>query len=586
VEVGDPLIDTLRRGLVDDTFVDAETTVTWATGVATNDGPGEAAGTTYHDLNDAVVDAEAGDTITAKGEFTSVYGLPRATGSTCGTADLTLQADAAGASLLGAFDVRANGVTVDGFDVDHVGTMEYAFRVEGADITISNNIINAAGVDGFRVRDAWGPVSGGGSATISGNEIRGAAIGIDVDNRDQATDLVTDLTIEGNLFEDNEVGIHYNADGGTTTIANNQFEADLSSIVYVRDATTGEALDLEAILAANTFAPAAEILGRSIVPIDPEHVPSMVRVVEHGAGTGNMYSIVEYTRGVACDADGAAVGSQFELDRGEIQTPNRFGEDVVCNYDGNPSLIRIEWDGNPSFPNTITYTEHADATYRIHNEHELDGGGFTSAASPQTIAGPFTKPEDEAPVYGAVYLHQNDATIDARWFTQGQTIDLVDLRVAIANRSEVPEDGLSLEMEISPPDQEEFTADCSDLFTAATCTDVITAALDANDGFKTNTEFLTDRERRRDRVLAPAVLGGRRGHVAAVLLRHVQDPDRPRRVGTEVGASRRSRLCRGREHVLGGSGGGPHRVVGEQVLVEQHGQQLVSWPSGGVAPMP
>jgi hypothetical protein len=492
VELGDPLIDTLNAEDLADPFVDAETTVTWATGVATNEGPGEAAGATYHDLNDADLDAEAGDTITAEGEFTSVRGLPRSDRVQLGTPGLTLQADDAGASLLGAFDVRANGVTVDGFEVEQDGSMQYAFRVEGADITISNNDIDANGADGFRVRDAWGPVAGGGSAAIVDNTITGAAIAIDVDNRDQNRDLVTDLTIEGNTFEDNEVAIHYNADDSEATIADNHFVAGESGNVYVRDAAEAEDLDLTAILAGNTYDPEAEILARSIMPIDPLFVPSMVRVVEHGAGTGNMYSIIEYTRGVACAADGTEVGSQFVLDRGETQTPNRVGEDVVCNYDGNPSLIRIEWDGNPSFPNTITYTQHANPDYRIHNEHELEGGGFTPADSPQTIAGPFTKPVEEAPVYGAVYLHQNDATIDARWFTQGQTIDLVDLRVSIANRSEVPGTGLSLEMEISPPDQEEFTAGCSDLFTEATCTDVITAAFDANDGFKTNTAFLTD----------------------------------------------------------------------------------------------
>jgi hypothetical protein len=52
----------------------------------------------------------------------------------------------------------------------------------------------------------------------------------------------------------------------------------------------------------------------------------MVRVVEHGTGQGKQYSIIEYTRGVACDEDRTAVGSQFELDRGTDKTPNRIGE--------------------------------------------------------------------------------------------------------------------------------------------------------------------------------------------------------------------------------------------------------------------
>ena len=207
----------------------------------------------------------------------------------------------------------------------------------------------------------------------------------------------------------------------------------------------------------------------------------MVRVVEHGAGTGNMYSIVEYTRGVACDADGAEVGSQFVLDRGEEQTPNRVGEDVVCNY-----------DGNPSFPKEITYTEH-DSTYRIHNEHELDGGGFTPAETPQTIGSPFPPPEDEAPVYGSVYLNYGASSIHERWFTQGQEVSPVTLRVAIANRSEVPDTGLSLWFDGARPG-EEFTAGediCDDLLTPESCT-LIENALEAGDGFDDNTIFLDE----------------------------------------------------------------------------------------------
>jgi hypothetical protein len=489
VAAGAPLIDTLRAEDVDDTFVDAETTVTWATGVATNDGPGEASGATYHDLNDAVVDAEVGDTITAKGEFTSVYGLPRADRVHVRKADLTLQADAAGASLLGAFDVRANGVTVDGFDVDHVGTMEYAFRVEGADITISNNIIDAAGVDGFRVRDAWGPVAGGGSATISGNEIRAAAIGIDVDNRDQATALVTDLTIEDNLFEDNEVGIHYNADGGTTTIAGNAFEADAASIVYVRDATESEVLDLTAILAGNDYDPEGEILGRSIVPIDPTHAPEIVRVIEHGTGQGKQYTLIEYTRGVACDADGAEVGSQFELDRGTDKTPNRIGESVECNYDGNPSRVMITWDGNPSFPNELTYTQHTSEQYHIHNEHPLPGGGYTSALSPDTVGSPFTKPEEDAAVSGAVYFAAGDATVDGRSFEQGAQVTEVDLLVRISDRSEPA--SLNLWFDGARPGGDFMAGEdiCTALLTEDSC-DTIQQALTDTNPFTGDTTFL------------------------------------------------------------------------------------------------
>jgi hypothetical protein len=490
VGVGEPLIDTLHAQLIDDDdplagFVDARTTVAWATGVATN----WDSGATFHDLNDADVAAEAGDTLTAVGEFTSVYGLPRDRVQ-LRTPDLTLKAGGTGASLLGAFDVRASGVTVDGFAVEHAGPMEYAFRVEGAGITISDNEIDANGVDGFRVRDAWAPVTGGGSATLSGNVIRGAAIAIDVDSRDQAGDLIVDLTIEGNLFEDNEVGIHYNADGGTPSIAGNAFEADAASIVYVRDATESEVLDLTAILAGNDYDPEGEILGRSIVPIDPTHVPSMVRVVEHGTGQGKQYTIIEYTRGVACDEDGTAVGSQFELDRGTDKTPNRIGEDVECGYDGNPSRILITWDGNPSFPNEITYTEHAEPEYRIHNEHPLPGGGFTAAESPDTVGSPFPKPEDEL-VAGAVYLEAGGATIDGQSFVPDEQVTGVELRVSIASRSE--DKTLSLWFEGAGPDGAFYDGEviCAELLTVDSCTEVFDA-LASNDGFTENTQFLTD----------------------------------------------------------------------------------------------
>jgi hypothetical protein len=481
VEVGEPLVDTLRAALVEDRFVDARTTVSWATGVATNEG----SGATFHDLNDAVVDAEEGDTITAVGVFTSVYGLVRGDLVNVSKQNLTLQAS--GASLLGAFDVRASGVTIDGFTVEHAGSKEYAFRVEGAGITISNNVIDANGADGFRVRDAWGPVTGGGSATISGNEISNAAIAIDVDNRDQATALVTDLTITGNGLANNAVGIHYNADGGTPSIAGNVFAADVASIVYVRDETESEDLDLDEILGGNDYDPEAEILGRSIMPIDPTHVPEMVRVVEHGTGQGKQYTVIEYTRGVACDADGIQVGSQFLLDRGTAQTPNRTGVAVDCDH--GPNQILITWDGNPSFPNEITYTEHANEQYHVHNEHELAGGGFTSALSPQTIGSPFPKPEEDAPVSGAVYFSTGDVTFDGGSFEQGATVTDVDLVVRISDRSEPA--NLKLWFDGARPG-EDFTAGediCLDLLTEGSC-DTLQQALTGANPFTVDTEFL------------------------------------------------------------------------------------------------
>ena len=482
VEAGDPLVDVLRAELVADPFVDAETTVTWATGIATNDGPGEAAGATYHDLNDAITDAEDGDTITALGDFTSVYGLPRGDRVHVNKADLTLQADElGGATLIGAFDVRANGITLDGFTVGHDGSMQYAVRVEGAGITISNNEIDANGADGIRVRDPWGPVAGGGSASISDNRISDGAVGIDVDNHDQTTALVTDLTIEGNFFENNQVGIHYNPDAGTATIAGNTFEADVAGIVYIRDGTDDEDLDLEDLLTGNTYDPAAEILGRSIVPIDPLHVPEIVRVVEHGTGQGNQYTIIEYTRGVDCDVDGAAVGSQFTLDRGTEVTPNRIGEDVDCGWDGQSNLVRITWDGNPSFPNEILYEEHTNSDYHIHNEHELDGGGFTSALSPDSVGSPFPKPDDDVEVSGAVHFTSGGESIDGQEFSQDQEVTDVDLVVGISDRSE-PDVELNLWFDGARPG-EGFTAGediCTDLLTAASCTAIQDALTDTN----------------------------------------------------------------------------------------------------------
>ena len=496
VAVGAPLIDTVSVEDTADTFVDAETTVTWAAGVATNTGSAE----TFHDLNAAVIAAEAGDTITAEGEFTSEYGTPRDDRIEV-RKSLTLLGNGE-ASLVGAFDLRANEIELSGFDITRGAGKEFAVRTEGAGIVVTGNVIDATGMNGVNVRDAWSPVPGGGSATITGNEIGNAAIGIhaDVDKMKAGEPvpfvMVVDLVVTGNTFTDNGTAIYYSPDpGSTAVISGNLFEAGDVTNVYVDDATVVEdnmPLDLEAILAGNVYDPLGEIIGTKIVPIDPTHEPSMVRVVEHGAGTGNMYSIIEYTRGVACADAPAAVGSQFTLDRGEEQTPNRVGIDVECNYDGNPSLIKVEWDGNPSFPNAITYTEHLDPAYRIHNEHPLDGGGFTEALSPQTVGSPFPKPEDGAAVFGAVYFQVADATIDGRWFTPDQAISAVDLRVSVAERSE--DRSLSLRLEGARPGEVDFIAGdtiCTELFTAESCT-VITQALLANDGFMDNTDFLTD----------------------------------------------------------------------------------------------
>jgi hypothetical protein len=497
VAVGAPLIDTLSAEDTADTYVDARTTVTWAAGVAANTDSGG----TFHDLNAAVIAAEAGDTITAEGEFTSEYGTPRDDRIEV-RKPLTLRGNDE-ASLIGAFDLRANDIELSGFDITRGDGKEFAVRTEGKGIVVTGNVIDATGMNGINVRDAWRQVAGGGSATITGNTIGDAAVGIhaDVDKMKGGEPvpfvLVVDLVITGNTFTDNGTAIHYSPDAGSTAdISGNDFAAGDVTDVYVDDASIPEddvALDLATILAGNTYTPPAEVIGTKIVPVDPTHEPSMVRVVEHGAGTGNKYSIVEYTRGVACDAvNGAAVGSQYSLVRGEVQTPNRVGVDVECNYDGNPSLIKITWDGNPSFPESITYAEHADPAYRIHNEHELSPGVFTDAVSPDTVGSPFPKPEGEI-VSGAVYLNRNDATIHERWFAQGQTIDLVDLRVSIASRSEVPADGLDLRFEVARPGEDFVAGDtiCAELLTLDSCA-TISGALTANSGFLDGTDFLTD----------------------------------------------------------------------------------------------
>jgi hypothetical protein len=60
-----------------------------------------------------------------------------------------------------------------------------------------------------------------------------------------------------------------------------------------------------------------------------------------------------------------------------------------------PGILKITWDGNPSFPNETTYTEHPQEQDRIHNERELPNGGFTdaNALSPDLVGSPFPKPE-------------------------------------------------------------------------------------------------------------------------------------------------------------------------------------------------
>jgi hypothetical protein len=496
---GSPEIDTVRAELVSDRFVDAHTTVIWSAGVATN----ERTEATFHDLNGAIVAAAAGDTITADGAFTSVYGSRRddkisvaRNGVGQPLTGLTLLAGEDGATLTGALDVRADGVVVDGFTLEWAGNKEYVVRIEGAGIEITDNDIDAAGTNGINVRDAWSQVPGGGSARIAGNTITDAAIGIHVDvdkvkgGEPVPFVLVTDLTITGNTINDTDTGIYYSPDAGSSAdITGNRFDAGATTTVYVEDATLVEddvALDLGAILAANTYGPEGEVLGRRIVPIDPAHEPSMVRVVEHGTGQGKQYSIVEYTRGVACGADGAEVGSQFVLDRGTDKTPNRVGVAVDCDH--APGQIEITWDGNPSFPNEIHYVEHADPAFRIHNEHPLTPGVFTDAVSPDVVGSPFPKPEDEI-VSGAVYLTAAGTTLDGRSFAQDQEIADVDLNVSIASRSEPAT--LSLVFDLARPGEQFVAADaaCDELFTAESCT-TIAAALEANDGFSDNATFL------------------------------------------------------------------------------------------------
>jgi hypothetical protein len=216
VAVGAPLIDTFRAEDTADTFVDAQTTVTWAAGVATN----TTTLASFHDLNDAVIAAEAGDTITAVGEFTSEYGSPR-DDMIMVRKPLTLQGNGE-ASLIGAFDLRANDVELSGFDITRGVGKQFAVRTEGAGIVVTGNAVDATGMNAINVRDAWAPIVGGGSATITDNTISGAAIGIhaDVDKMKGGEPvpfvLVVDLVVTGNTFTDNGTAIYYSPDPGST----------------------------------------------------------------------------------------------------------------------------------------------------------------------------------------------------------------------------------------------------------------------------------------------------------------------------------------------------------------------------------
>jgi hypothetical protein len=130
---------------------------------------------------------------------------------------------------------------------------------------VTDNVIDATGMNAINVRDAWGPVPGGGSATITDNTISNAAIGIhaDVDRMKGGEPvpfvLVVDLVITGNTFTDNGTAIYYSPDAGSTAnISGNTFAAGDVTNVYVEDATIPEddvALDLDAILAGNTYNP-------------------------------------------------------------------------------------------------------------------------------------------------------------------------------------------------------------------------------------------------------------------------------------------------------------------------------------------
>jgi hypothetical protein len=90
---------------------------------------------TFHDLNDAVIAAEAGDTITAVGDFTSEYGTQRDDRIEV-RKPLTLQGND-DASLLGSFDLRANDIELSGFDITRGEGKEFAVRTEGDGIVVT-----------------------------------------------------------------------------------------------------------------------------------------------------------------------------------------------------------------------------------------------------------------------------------------------------------------------------------------------------------------------------------------------------------------------------------------------------------------
>jgi RPA family protein len=251
----DPSASAFNASVTDDITVtvdDGDTTTTtdptdsvtkiWAEGVASVDG------LTFDTLEAAIAEAEAGDTITAVGEFEDEQVRVNESVTIAGT----------DATLWGSFLIEAANVTVSGFAIDVNGgdaTPAALVDLLGTGVTVANMTTNFAITDN-EITDARTGVyvNPGSTGTISGNTITDSYVSVSVNGEGEVG--LTDNAIAVGATALEGVGLA----NVNTTITGNTFTgvATDTDLEYVDAYVPVSNAFLDAIVASNTFDPAAE----------------------------------------------------------------------------------------------------------------------------------------------------------------------------------------------------------------------------------------------------------------------------------------------------------------------------------------
>jgi putative cell wall-binding protein len=252
----------LTEGLVfgGDAAVSDETVVELEKAVIGSGAQNLTTGELYDDVQAALLEAKAGDTVEVfdggEGDALSGFAIT--------TDDVTIQGED-GAQVDGTIAITgATGVTVSGLSITP-GTVANQgagfFLTDVDDVTISDNVVDAAsGSTAAGVINATGGQDE--VATISGNTFRDLRQGV-------FANLSADFTIDGNTFENNVAG---SANDAASTITDNTFRNNdegvglgvagstvtgnsfaNSATDHVGDYTADSAYDLNALVEDNTF---------------------------------------------------------------------------------------------------------------------------------------------------------------------------------------------------------------------------------------------------------------------------------------------------------------------------------------------